>query len=217
MIWLFVRLGIGLVALTAALVIILRTYHLSAHEAGAHLPPGGGPAIVLGHGIEYDGVPSANGVRRTLLAVRLLEEGKAGHLIFSGGPADGRVVGEQMRQLAVAHRAPPARLIVEGQATSTFENLRYSAEIIRERGLGPPIIVTDALHISRAQALAMHLGLPTAGVAVVNSYRGQPFAHLLRGVAREVAAWWHNLGRAAIWSALGALGYADAERDRMLW
>ena len=54
----------------------------------------------------------------------------------------------------------PERLILEDASTTTEENLKYSAALLEERGIGGDItIVTSEFHEYRANQVAERLGI----------------------------------------------------------
>lgn len=217
-IWRLLRLGIAIFLTTIATVLLAATHHVRAYGGGSALPAGDRPAIILGAGLERDGQLTRATKRRVALGVALLRTNKATVLIMSQGPTGrGSTPGAAlMAELAIAAGAPASAVLEEGRATSTFENLRFSAATIRDQSLGEPILVTDAYHMPRARALAAYLGVKLSGYATSDRLSVEGLRMQVRVVIREAMAWWHNLGRCLIWSALGALGYSDDARDRML-
>ena len=71
-----------------------------------------------------------------------------------------------MRDLALARGVAADRIIVEDMARNTFENAVYAGRIIRERGWGRVIIVTDSHHLPRALYVFCRLGLSVTGEGV---------------------------------------------------
>ena len=81
----------------------------------------------------------------------------------------------------------PARIVEELDSHNTVENLRYSAEIIRERGWEelPVVGVSSAFHIPRIIMLADRQGIDMTAV-------GSPSANIFLYFAdtvREYMAW----------------------------
>ena len=85
-----------------------------------------------------------------------------GTLIFSGAPLpDGSdSVAQHMAEAALQWGVPKERVMVETKSRNTFENLSFTHQQFR---LGsdarPLVLVTSALHLPRAVAIARHLGL----------------------------------------------------------
>lgn len=82
-------------------------------------------------------------------------------LIFSGAPLpDGSdSVAQHMAEMARRMGAPAERVAVETRSVNTHENLAFSAEAFQLRQAQPVLLVTSALHMPRAAAVARKLGL----------------------------------------------------------
>lgn len=90
--------------------------------------------------------------------------------VVSGGKGDGENISEAecMYRWLTAHGIDENRIIREPKSTSTMENLRFSFELIRERGDDPNgniAIVSSGYHLYRAKSMARMLGCEAIGVA----------------------------------------------------
>lgn len=68
---------------------------------------------------------------------------------------------------------PDERIIREPRATSTMDNLRYSFELIRQRGDEPDAniaIISSSYHLYRAKSMARLQGAQAVGVAARMGY-----------------------------------------------
>lgn len=84
-----------------------------------------------------------------------------GTLLMAGAPApDGsdRSAAEAMADVARALGVPPSVVLVEPNSRNTYENFAFSAARLREHR-GHLWLVTSALHMPRAMAVAARLGL----------------------------------------------------------
>ena len=122
--------------------------------------------VVLGAAVWPGGQPSPALRRRVLHAVDLLQHGYATHLLVSGGvgkypPAEAEV----MQRLAVAHGIPHANIVLEDQATSTFESALRCRDILWQRGWSRVLIVTDRFHLARALLAFRSFGVHAVGSA----------------------------------------------------
>jgi len=122
--------------------------------------------VVLGGGVRSAGslrpAPelSAQSTERTLCGADLYRQGFAPRLLLSGG--DARVFGEgpkeaeEMKRLAVRLGVPDKEIMLEDRSRTTYENL-----VETRRLLGPKsvLLVTSAMHLPRAVALARKQGL----------------------------------------------------------
>ncbi|MEM9098257.1 MAG: YdcF family protein [Pseudomonadota bacterium] len=212
-----VLIGLGLLTHVATFiaVIVTSSQMRALHGESASISIPVDAAIVLGGGTAPDGVLSFSSRRRVASGVRLLAAGKAELLIFSGGYGNrNRWIpqGEKMRQLAISYGADPDRLLVEGRAISTFQNLLFSLAIAQQSGAKTIALVTDPFHLYRAYQLSAFFGHPD--VALVAA-RGQIYDHWIGTIFimnREALSWWFNLLKVAGWEGLGLLGYSEAER-----
>ena len=131
--------------------------------------------IVLGAAV-YGERPSLTLVRRLEGALDYLNRYPDSVAIVSGGMGKGESITEAraMHDWLVQHELPEERVLMEPNATSTEENLRYSFEIIRERGDEPDgnvAVVSSAYHLFRAKSMARLQGVEAAGVAAPWGYK----------------------------------------------
>ena len=79
----------------------------------------------------------------------------------------------------------PARIRMEDRSTSTYENIQYSMEIIRQEHLSDGVaIATQEFHQYRASSMARQAGASTVGAVTCHS----PLHLLLCYWVRECAA-----------------------------
>jgi uncharacterized SAM-binding protein YcdF (DUF218 family) len=101
---------------------------------------------------------------RTLEAVRLYRAGYVRYLVFSGagGPGDSAA---SMARVALRNRVPPAALLLDGRARSTYQNVLFVRGLLTRHHVHTLILVTTPYHQRRAYLVARHL-LPT--VVLIN-------------------------------------------------
>ncbi|WP_181428600.1 YdcF family protein [Modestobacter versicolor] len=158
-------------------------YARIARRARAHA------VIVLGAGLVEGQVPPllAGRLRRAVTAV---EERKAQAeaivIVPSGGQgrdepfAEGAAMGEWLRR----HGVDADHVLVEDQARTTQENLRYSARLLAEHGVQEPyLIVTSNYHAPRAAMLARRLGIDAQAIGCPTALYYWPSAYLREFVA----------------------------------
>ena len=136
--------------------------------------------VVLGAAVWPGGQPSPALQCRVLHAVDLLQRGYAPHLLVSGGvgkhpPAEAEV----MQCLAVAHGIPRTSIVLEDQATSTFESAWRCRDLLGQHSWSRVLIVTDRYHLTRALLAFRSVGIRAGGSAVP----GKP--------ARRLCKRWH--------------------------
>ncbi len=145
--------------------------------------------VVLGAAVGVGGGPSAALRRRVTEGVRRLEAGAAPVLLLSGGKGGGRPAeAEVMRDLALAAGVAEERLVLETESRSTLENARCSARIMRARGWRRALVITDAVHLTRALLAFRALGIDAKGAAVAGGARDQPLWSWPYHLAREALA-----------------------------
>lgn len=152
-------------------------------------------ALEAGARAEVALVPSGDpGGARTLAAARLYREGRAERLVLSGAGYGGDAA-TVLAAVARAAGVPEDRLLVETEATTTYENVRLG--LLR---LGAPprslVVVTSLRHATRAGLVAERLapGTRVWVVAVPDDFgpstRLREAAALLAYRARGWAGWW---------------------------
>ncbi|HEU4743036.1 MAG TPA: YdcF family protein [Meiothermus sp.] len=144
--------------------------------------------LVLGARGYIDGEINPCLVGRVREGVRLVRQGLAPYLIVSGGydPEDGHLEAEVMAQIAQGQGLKPEQIVLEPKATSTYENLLFTKQIMEARGWDSLIIVSQAFHLPRAALMAGELGLnftlapvpddPCPTVFLARSYLREPLA-----------------------------------------
>lgn len=120
-------------------------------------------AIVPGSKVELDGKPSQRLAARLDRAVELYRAGMFRAVIVSGGIGkEGYDEGAVMRDYLLAHAVPAGAIIVDSAGNNTMATARNSAALMRARGFGSALVVTQYFHISRTR-----LALRASGVAPV--------------------------------------------------
>lgn len=106
-------------------------------------------------------------MRRLDRGIDLFRGGAAPLLLLSGSGSGPVPEAEIMRRMAVAHGVPEAALLVEPGSHDTVENARDTARLLRSRGEGSVLLVSDRTHLPRAALLFRLAGLHVAGQAGV--------------------------------------------------
>jgi uncharacterized SAM-binding protein YcdF (DUF218 family) len=105
--------------------------------------------------------------RRLDLGIRLYLAGAAPLLLLSGGGTGPVPEAELMRRMALARGVPDAALLVEPSSRDTVNNAREAARLLRVRGGGKVVLVSDRSHLPRAALVFRLAGLRIAGWAGV--------------------------------------------------
>ncbi|MBR0208572.1 MAG: YdcF family protein [Oscillospiraceae bacterium] len=105
--------------------------------------------------------------RRLDLALKLYRRsGEKALLVVSGGKGSDETVSEAsaMRGYLLERGVPGERILMEDQSHSTRENLRFTDQLLLERGGGGRIaLVTSGYHIFRCVWIAHELSFPCTG------------------------------------------------------
>jgi uncharacterized SAM-binding protein YcdF (DUF218 family) len=136
--------------------------------------------IVLGGAIapanahrEYPDMGSA--ADRVWHASRIWKAGKAPLILLSGGsdPAESRTSeAEAMRVLLIDLGVSDQALVLEPRSRTTRENAKFSAAMLRGRGINQIILVTSASHMPRAVALFRAEGFDV--IPASTDFQGRP-------------------------------------------
>ena len=117
--------------------------------------------IVLGCKVR-NGAPSLMLSRRLQAAYDYLSEHESVNVVVSGGQGSDEAISEAkcMRDWLVGEGISPERIYMEDKSVNTEENLRFSAQIIKDEGLPQEVtLVTDGFHQLRAEMIAEKQGI----------------------------------------------------------
>lgn len=121
------------------------------------------PAVVLGCAVNGE-KPSAMLQKRIAAAYNYLTENPQAVCILSGGKGDAENISEaQCMYNALTEKGiAPERLYLEKNSTTTAENLRFSKQILTDKGFGNTVVlITTDFHQFRASMLAEQQDLQT--------------------------------------------------------
>ncbi|MEW6716668.1 MAG: YdcF family protein [Chloroflexota bacterium] len=137
-----------------------------------YLPPTEIPAaeaiVVLGGGTEASLAPRStvevNGAGdRVLYAAWLYHQGKAPHLLLTGGRLEWNQLettpAEEMAALLQMLNVPEEALWLEPDSRNTYENAVYCQDVLEKEGIHKIILVTSAMHMPRSVGLFEKQGL----------------------------------------------------------
>lgn len=149
--------------------------------------------IVLGAKVRGDG-PSVSLQDRIQAAYDYMTEHPNVISVVSGGRGNDEPISEAqcMYDNLVAMGIDPERIWMEDQATSTWENLNLSLDLIEEKTGSRPTkvgILSSEYHLFRAGLLADACGVETVGIPAETSKFSQKVNHFMR----EVAGVWHYI------------------------
>lgn len=149
--------------------------------------------VVLGAKVRENG-PSVSLWDRIYGAYAYLSEHPDAVAVVSGGqgPDEPMTEGQAMYDELVELGIAPDRIWIEDSATSTWENLTFSLDLIEEKtGQRPEKlgVVSSEYHLFRASLFARECGVEFVGIPAHTSRPSQMINHFMR----EVAGVWHFL------------------------
>lgn len=149
--------------------------------------------VVLGAKVRNDG-PSVSLQNRIDGAYRYLTENPDAIAIVSGGKGgdEPTTEAECMYKELVAMGIDPNRVWMEDKATSTWENLKFSLDLIESRTGSRPTkigLLSSEYHLFRAGLFAKDQGVEAVGIPAKTTIISQKVNHFMR----EVAGVWHYL------------------------
>jgi SanA protein len=176
----------------AALWILWATVHARAARrtyTDIHAVPPAPIALVLGAGLQRDGLPTPALHDRVATAVDLYKAGIVKKLLMSG---DNRFVNYNepaaMKTLAIRLGVPAQDIVLDYAGRRTYDSCYRAKEIF---GVQRAVIVSQAFHLDRALFLCDAVGIPAVGISADRAAYGTALRWWkLREVLATGAAWW---------------------------
>lgn len=141
-------------------------------KSANQLPTESSTLVVLGCRV-YGERPSRMLTQRMNRAYEYMRENPDINCVLSGGQGEGEDISEAecMYRYLTQRGIAPERLFKEDKSTSTRENLRFSAELIKKQNLPRSItIVTHEFHMLRARIIAEKLGIKAFALSTPTSW-----------------------------------------------
>jgi uncharacterized SAM-binding protein YcdF (DUF218 family) len=154
--------GVGLLGLLLFLATTLTPlpnalYRWSATSSDIHAADA---IVVLGASVDPDGTLSCESLIRTVKAIALFRDGRAGIVMFSGTPmGDGPSEANVRAQLARSLGVPSDAIVTESRALTTREEAIRIGATLRTRNVHQILLVTASQHMRRARAVFERAGL----------------------------------------------------------
>jgi uncharacterized SAM-binding protein YcdF (DUF218 family) len=134
---------------------------------------------------------------RILKVLPLYFNGQLEKILLSGG--SGRIVEEEkeadiLADYLISIGVQAEDLILESQSRNTYENAKFSATIIREKGFEKILLSTSAIHMNRAYACFQKQSLEVVPYSTDQlSYQLNPYFDFLVLPKAEVLSYWYWL------------------------
>jgi uncharacterized SAM-binding protein YcdF (DUF218 family) len=149
--------------------------------------------VVLGGGMEGDGVVSTSSLRRAIHGIVLFQRGFAPLLAFSG-PAyrqGNREEAEVRAEMARLFGVSPSAIATETTALTTREEAARMAALLQPMGVFKILLVTSHAHMPRSQQLFENRGFvvqPAPVEELSDAWRPEARVRLVRNIAQELLA-----------------------------
>jgi uncharacterized SAM-binding protein YcdF (DUF218 family) len=114
--------------------------------------------IVLAAGVMRNGALNSESMRRAIAGIQFYKLGLAPILVLSG-PGRSGTEAEVRTKLAETMGIPPAAILTETTAHTTFEESIHISRVLHRRGAERVLLVTDSVHMRRAVRVFEHAGL----------------------------------------------------------
>ncbi len=141
--------------------------------------------IVLGCAVRGDKV-SLTLKYRLDAALEYLEHSPDTHIIVTGGKGNDENISEAraMKDYLVARGVDPGRITMEDKSTSTWENFKFTREILDQRFPdASAAFVTTAFHVYRSGRVAVMNGIYADGYAAKDVWYAAPNNYMRESIA----------------------------------
>jgi uncharacterized SAM-binding protein YcdF (DUF218 family)/glycosyltransferase involved in cell wall biosynthesis len=109
--------------------------------------------LVFGGGVGETGSPGKSTIERARYAAELYKQSYADKIIFSSGYTYGYNDAENMKLFAVSMGVREKDIILEQKANSTYENVKFSGQILRDRGWNKALLISSPYNMKRAELI----------------------------------------------------------------
>ena len=106
--------------------------------------------VVFGGGVGETGSPGKSTIERARYAVELYKNGYAKKIIFSSGYTFHYNDAENMKLFALSMNVPERNIILEQKAGSTYENVKFTEQILDRQGWDSILLVSSPYNMERA-------------------------------------------------------------------
>ena len=106
--------------------------------------------VVFAGGVGESGRAGQGYEERVYQAVELYKQGYADKLIFSSGYAYFLEEALVMKAIAISLKVPETSIILEDKAKSTYENVKFTKEILDNKKMNSILLVSSPYHMRRA-------------------------------------------------------------------
>ncbi len=137
--------------------------------------------VVFAGGVGESGTAGQGYEERVQQAVELYNKGYADQLIFSSGYTYAFKEPLVMKALAISLGVPVRSITLEEKAKNTFENVKFTKEILARNGWGKILLISAPYHMRRA-SLVFHKVANDIKVTYVPITNGRFYMHKVKGI-----------------------------------
>lgn len=134
------------------------TFWWATTLSGDWKEPHGDVLVVLGGSVVDNGKIGGSSYWRAIYGAMVYRHGGFRDVLISGGRDGAASISYPMRELMVTLGVPADRIRIEEQSTSTRENARFSAELLRDMP-GRKVLLTSDYHMYRALRVFRQSGI----------------------------------------------------------
>lgn len=116
----------------------------------SQLPQQSNVIVVFGGGVGEIGSPGKSTIERARYAAELYRDGYANFVIFSSGYVYKYNDAENMKLIALSAGVPEENIILEQKANSTYENAKFTKEILDANNWNSILLVSSPYNMRRA-------------------------------------------------------------------
>lgn len=114
-------------------------------------PPQKADAIVVfGGGVGESGSPGESTIERAGFSVELYKNGFSKYILYSSGYTYKYNDAESMKRFAMSMGIPERNIILEQKSGSTYENVKYTRVILKDKGFTRIILISSPYNMRRA-------------------------------------------------------------------
>ena len=155
--------------------------------------------VVFAGGVGESGKAGGGAQERIAHAIDLYKAGVSQHLVLSSGYVYSFREAEVMRMTAIDRGVPADAIVLEEQATNTYQNVVFVRDILRAHRWTSAVLVSSPYHMRRA-LLVWHKAAPEVSVAAAPPPRSQFYDHVRGASLEQVAGILHEyLAIAGYW------------------
>ncbi len=141
-------------------------------------------AVVPGNTVNPDGKPHPRLQGRLDAALGLYRAGRCKWILVSGGiGSEGFDEAKVMQEYLISNGVPAGAIFTDNHGINTFETARFTANLVREKKFGPPILVSQYFHIARFRLAMRKFGVQSAGNVHAQYFEAKDVYSIVREVA----------------------------------